>query len=148
MLQNQIFKVFDIILWSNGEFCKHFTNISWVRFEGFSSLRGFVRNSLRGVVSLSHAVFVRFIQNSNFDQKFGRIPRRIIQSLICEKTLKIWRNNLWILVSCALRNTQKAHINNVVDVYSISALISLFWNSSSNSKQRTTYYQRRTTNLE
>ena len=53
-------------------------------------------------------------------------------------TLKIWRNNLWILVSCALRTTQKAHVNNVVDVYSISALISLFWNDSSNSKQRTT----------
>ena len=60
-----------------------------MRFEGFSGLRGFVRNSLRGVVSLSHAVFVRLIQNSNFDQKFGRIPRRIIHNLICEKTVKI-----------------------------------------------------------
>ena len=48
-----------------------------MRFEGFSGLRGFVRNSLRGVVSLSHAVFVRFIQNSNFDQKFGRIPEEL-----------------------------------------------------------------------
>ena len=71
-------------------------------------------------------------------RSFEEFPEKLFHYYFVSKTLKIWRNNLWILVSCALRNTQKAQMNNVVDVYSILALISLFWNDSSNSKQRTT----------
>ena len=71
-------------------------------------------------------------------RSFEEFPEKLFHYYFVRKTLKIWRNNLWILVSCALRNTQKAQMNNVVDVYSISAIISLFWNDSSNSKQRTT----------
>ena len=71
-------------------------------------------------------------------RSFEEFPEKLFYYHFVRKTLKIWRNNLWILVSCALRNTQKAQMNNVVDVYLISALISLFWNDSSSSKQRTT----------